>query len=394
MSSCGSVEGAAVFVLAKAGAPEMSVCHSATVSFPNDLQIDRPVIGSKLAKPERQRVSMLRAFSFIRFLTSMLLLAVAISRVAHAQIETASPVISALAISPAGDHVVIGSQKGCEIRKTDDLSKGWIWKTELEHIHDLAFSPDGSMVLLAGGSPSESGSVECRRWPSGEMISNFESHDDLVYHVAWSSDGQQFATASADGLSLVFHLSDSRPTNRFEGHSQAVLSIVFLPGDKLAVSCGIDQSLRIWEVSTAKLVRTLIHHNDRVTGLAVKPQVNLDTDSTGQPRSANAKDSLAVLASIGDDRTVRIWQPTTGRLVRFAKLSDTPCQIAWSSTGQQLYVGCKNGTVFVFASETLKIEKEWKATTDRLDTFCLSRNDQGMVVAQRDQLYQFDFPKD
>jgi len=42
---------------------------------------------------------------------------------------------------------------------------------------------------------------------------------------------------------------------------------------------------------------------------------------------------------------VRFWQPTIGRLVRFARLDRAPLAIAWTPDGKTLWAACRDGHV-------------------------------------------------
>ena len=107
--------------------------------------------------------------------------------------------ITAVALAPDGRFVVLGSQKGIEVRDYPALSLVSRWKTRLINVHDLRFSPDGLTLLAVGGSPSEFGMIEIWNWPKKTCLSSSKVHRDVVYRVAWSPNGAHWATASGDG---------------------------------------------------------------------------------------------------------------------------------------------------------------------------------------------------
>lgn len=288
------------------------------------------------------------------------------------------PPITALAFAPDGKAVVSGSQAGIEVRSWPDLKRVKSLKTHLAHVHDLAFSPDGSTLAAAGGSPGESGQVEWFAWPAGESRGHIGAHDDLVYRVAWipsrvdvERGEERLVTASADHLVMLHSRQEGSKPVKLSGHSRTVLAAVFLPDGKTVVSAGVDQSLRVWDVSTGRLLRTLDNHTAAVNDLAVRQLPPL-------PEGEGATDPPLV-ASAAADRTVRLWQPTIGRLVRFARLPSAALDIEWTSDGR-LVASCVDGRVRVLDPKTVKIVADLPALDGWAYSLALSPDNRSALV--------------
>ena len=259
--------------------------------------------------------------------------------------------ITAIAIAPDGKQVVLGSQLGIEIRSLPELAAIRKLATELEHVHDLQFSPDGQSLLAAGGSPAESGRVEVWNWPKRERIREVGGHDDVVYRVAWSPDGNQWVTGSGDGRCLVFAAATGEQLIRYEGHSRAVLAVRYLAVREI-LSVGVDQTVRLWNSGDGTHLRTLDNHVGTINDIAVRP--------------ASASQSADIVATISEDHTVRLWQPRIGRLMRFKRLADVPRCLAWSSDATKLYVGCNDGRVRIIDAESMEVEAEIDSLVGRV----------------------------
>ena len=238
---------------------------------------------------------------------------------------------TAAVFSSDGQHIILGSQAGVEIRSWPDLQSPETIPTQVEHVHDLSFSSDGQTMLIAGGSPAETGVVEVIDWKTRTLRSTVPCHDDVVYQVRWSDDDRSWATASADGVCKVIDSQSLEIRRVFREHSRAVLSVCWLPPSDAMASAGIDQTVRIWNAETGTLTRTLDNHTGTVSRVLRRP------NPTGQ--------STEVIATAGEDRTVRFWQPLIGRLMRFAKLDSVPLSMAWSDDAQKLFVGCDDGKI-------------------------------------------------
>lgn len=263
--------------------------------------------------------------------------------------QSARPHITAVAYSPDGQTVVAGSQAGLQLIRSGTSAPFQTLDARMDVVHDIRFSPDGQWMAVAGGAPSQYGLVSWFRWPELEFDRQVEVHDDVIQSIAFSVDGSTWATASADEVCSVFAVGESKPRSRFTKHSRAVLSVVILPDGKTAVSGSRDETLRVWSLETGESIRTLHNHSRDVTALALKP----------------SDKGLPVVASASADLTVRFWQPTIGRMVRFARLPATPLAICWVIAGKYLAAACDDGALYlidpiqVSVRETLPVSGDW-----------------------------------
>jgi WD40 repeat protein len=252
-----------------------------------------------------------------------------------------APPITALAFTPDGKSVVVGSQAGLEVRSWPELERVRTLATELAHVHDLAFAPDGKTLAAVGGAPAERGKVELYRWPDWGLAHRTSPHRDLIYAVAWRSDSAVFATASADRMVVLHETASARKIRTLEGHSRGVLAVAFLPGDAELITAGIDENLRLWNADSGQVLRTFTNHTRPVHDLKVRPG-----DKSAAP---------PLIVSVSDDRTVRLWQPTVGRLMRFVRLESAPLAVAWTTDGGAILAACKDGRLRVVDPATVEV---------------------------------------
>lgn len=207
-----------------------------------------------------------------------------------ATLARAEAPVTAAAIASGGEHVVLGSIHGIEVRTWPDLKLSATLPTELAYVYDLSFSPDGLRLLAAGGAPAEHGSVELWSWPAGELIRSQRLHADVVYRVAWSPDGKHFATAGGDAICQVVGADNGEEPVRYDGHSRSVLSLRYMPEGKQLLSAGVDQTLRLWDGADGNHIRTLDNHVGSVNGIAVRPgSVRIRTASLWPPSAKTAR---------------------------------------------------------------------------------------------------------
>jgi WD40 repeat protein len=250
-----------------------------------------------------------------------------------ASTSSARPPITALTFTPDGKNVLAGSQAGLEVYSWPELKTLRKLETKSLHIHDLAFSPDGRLLAATGGEPAERGTIELFTWPDGKPLRSWSPHRDLIYALSWSADSKSMYTASADQTVQRHDALTSKRLEQLEGHSRGVLSVLAL-SDDVVVSAGLDESLRVWKKENS--LQTLTNHTRAVTGLAISP----------------SNDKPARIVSISDDRTVRLWQPTIGRMMRFTRLASLPRAVAWSKSG--IAIVCHDGSFHLLDPDTLE----------------------------------------
>jgi len=276
------------------------------------------------------------------------------------QVAFADAPITALTISPDGQQLVVGSQAGLSILRTANQESIRAVPTKLEHIHDVVFSPDGQLLLAVGGTPAETGAAELYTWPDTQLKLQFTVAEDLLTRAAWSSDSSWFASSCHDGVCRINNLQGGS-TVRYTGHSRSILTLNVLTHDKQIISAGVDQTIQLWSL-TGERQRTLNNHTGTVTDLAVNAGTN----------------SSLRLASCGEDRTVRLWQPEIGRMIKFLRLDTIPRRVLWYPT-DQLVAACDDGAVHIIDADQMSIVQTLKSNVHPI--YEISLADDGIFVA-------------
>ena len=106
-----------------------------------------------------------------------------------------------------------------------------------------------------------------------------------------------------------------------EGHTRWVVSVAFSRDGEILASGGDDDSIRLWNVATGTLLQTLIGHTSAVSGVAFSPD--------GE-----------ILASGSYDRTIRLWNVVTGTLLQTLEgHANVVRSVAFSPDGEILASG-------------------------------------------------------
>ena len=118
-------------------------------------------------------------------------------------------------------------------------------------------------------------------------------HSMSVTSVAFSPDGKTALSGSADNMVKLWDLATGRVIRSLEGHSETVASVAYSPDGKTALSGSHNKTVRLWDLATGREIRKCEGHSEGVTSVAFSP---------------DGKTALS-----GGDKTVRLWDLATGR---------------------------------------------------------------------------------
>ncbi|MFN3192353.1 MAG: WD40 repeat domain-containing protein [Aureliella sp.] len=249
------------------------------------------------------------------------------------------PPITCVRFAPGGEKLLSVSQSGLRILAWHDLSEKRRIELDFANPHCIAFSPQGNFVALGGGNPAEFGCVTVYRWPRMEKIAEYDDFDDSVTSIAWESEASFFAASLDRSVKRIGTITEGTSSGESQldeiatylGHSRAVRGLCLLKKKNVLITAGYDQSVRVWNVASGELIRSLSQHTQPIHSVSPQP----------------AEQGLPYIASAAQDRTIRFWQPTIGRMVRYARLESEPLNIVWSPTGEQLFAVCTDGCLHV-----------------------------------------------
>ncbi len=202
----------------------------------------------------------------------------------------------------------------------------------------LRITADGRTLIAAGGRPGLFGSWIARDVAGWKKRLDVRGHSDAILAVAVAPDGKTLATAGYDRQILIWDLAAGKVVRPLKDHSDAVYGLAFSPDGRTLASCAADRTVKLWDWSAGRRTATLSESTAELYAVAFTPdgsrvlaggRRSLDPDVAGpgagggaaaEPRlerSAFAHDAailrLAVsadgklLASSGEDRTVRLW---------------------------------------------------------------------------------------
>lgn len=291
--------------------------------------------------------------------------------------------LSVARFSPDGRHIVTADWQGHARLWSADTFAARDLAPHDGRVNDARFSPDSRLVVTVGTDRS----AHVSDTASGALVADLRGHTGDINAAAFSPDGRLVATASADRTVRVWVARDGRLVRDLRGHRENVTVARFSPDGKSLLTGAEDGSARLWEPRQAPeielphparvtmatfdpegrrlitgcanvvriwdganrtVVATLMHvggaYND-VHTVSFSPDaarlvtstfhdVKLWSARDGRPIADlyNGSDSIRhvawsadgrMLAGVGDDHMVHLWDGWTGRPVRAFKAYDS-----------------------------------------------------------------------
>jgi WD40 repeat protein len=169
--------------------------------------------------------------------------------------------ISWMALSSDGRSLATGAAGAAEgIIRIWDLQTGRLACEPLNHGDRAQFSADGQR-LFTTGTQARLWNLRTARLAAAPVLAG--GLDNGLFFGQLSGDGRRFVTANwVERCARVWDLSTGLPiTPRLE-HEGFVVSAQFSPDGQWIVTAALDKTARVWEAVTGRLLRRLKHEAD------------------------------------------------------------------------------------------------------------------------------------
>ena len=297
-----------------------------------------------------------------------------------------------------------------------------------DRVNTASYSPDGKTIAT--------GSIDrtIRLWNlKGEPLETIQGHEGTITRISFSPAGTQLLSASTDktarlwqvnpvprlntGFSAMSVSADGRiiaiaaPDNTIQlqnstdflllkAHTAPITQVQISPDDSLLISASADKTIRLWNISTGELIRTIAGHNERVTALSFSPDresfASASTDRTikiwgidGDLRTilqghtnevtTIAFSSTGRLASGSADNTVRLWDIDRRTSTILGKHNGIVSTLAFSPDGKTLASGSRDSTISLWSVDDAKLRRTLTGHSSSVNA--LSFNQDGSVLA-------------
>jgi WD40 repeat protein len=171
--------------------------------------------------------------------------------------------------------------------------KAWTYHRKEDGCIHLAISQDSKTLAVAGTPAADGGfgSISVYSVDHGIKYVWTRPHDrgKPATHVSFSSDGKKVLSCGADNTMRVWDTSNGTPVANLSDIDRVLRGAILSRDGTWVVSATSDGTIQIWDVHAGKVLQTSNSDNRKIRGLAI------------------ASDE-SVLAIWGEDNTVSIWK--------------------------------------------------------------------------------------
>jgi intraflagellar transport protein 122 len=253
---------------------------------------------------------------------------------------------------------------------------------EKNPIYAIAFSPDGSQMIVASGTQ-----LLVYNPSKGILLQTIKAHKETVFSVDYASDGKMFASGGADKTVVLWNTS-------FEGilkftHAEQVQSLSFHPLSTLLLSCTLTE-IGLWSPETKNVQKIKIPSRVLCSAWSGSGQyfaIGLYDGSISirnrlgeeksvikhgsspvsaiswNPNPNNLKESNYVIAA-DYSRKMSFYFPNGKQAFKDRTLSFDPTTMTFFPNGEYMAIGGSNKNMVIYSNEGIKLfemsqKKSW-----------------------------------
>ena len=207
-----------------------------------------------------------------------------------------------------------------------------ILRRHLTVIESVVISPNGRTVAIV----TKDKTLDVLDSKTGHWVKTLRGHSGWITSVNFSSDGSTIVSGSYDKTIKLWDFNTGRMIRtlggKFLGYigrapSDWDLSVEFSPDGTMIVSGSNNNTIKLWEVSTGRCIKTLKEHLDLVNSVGFSP-------------------NGSVIVSGSGDKTVKLWNVSTGDCIKTFRGHSSGVQSAgFSPDGRTIVSGSYDKTV-------------------------------------------------
>lgn len=256
----------------------------------------------------------------------------------------------------ASSAVFLPDHKRLATAAVDNSVRIWDIQTGTEHKRfehtgrSAAIDVSKDSKLLLTGSDEKT----VRIWDieSGKRIKELKGHRSEVSAVAFSPNRRFCASGDARGRCMVWDVEAGKLLHKLEGHTRRITSIKFLPDNNTILTASGDNTVGNWNVSTGiENQKFILKHPDAILSMAVF--------NGGKQAVTSCADGLVRIWDITTPKVIQTIKPAKGLInsvsishdnkrILTANVQQRVIQVWAVDSGKELRIPGKNGQLTPF----------------------------------------------
>ena len=234
-------------------------------------------------------------------------------------------------------------------------------------------------------------------------------HQGGVFTLAFARDGRTLASGGADRAVRLWDLGSGDLARTLEGHTDDVHGVAFSSDGAVLASAGGEGAVRTWSVASGKPLTTY-HPPQKTSFLGVAFGLDGRVAAASEARQVYLWDELGahtfrghnhriqgvafspdgrLLASASSDWTVKLWNVDASQAFRaLSAQSDRVLGASFSSDGRQLIDAALDGKIRLWDVKSAKLVEGWHADLDRPRGVAFSADGRLLAAAGRTGIIQ------
>lgn len=248
----------------------------------------------------------------------------------------------------------------------------------LAGITSVAFSPDGRQVVT--GSADQTAKV----WDaaSGRELFVLKTDSAPITSAAFSPDGQRMVIGSADQTARIWEIASGREVVTLKGHGEGRqmgvygegdlfvtdnFSVAFSPNGQRIATGSADQTAKVWEAGSGRELLRLKGHGAGIRSLAFSP------------------DSLRIVTG-SLDQTAKVWDAAAGHELLNLKGHNAPIlSVVFSPDGKRIVTGSDDKTAKVWDAASGQELLTFRGHSDFIRSVAFSPDGQRIISGSWDR---------
>lgn len=274
--------------------------------------------------------------------------------------------VASVATSPDGKTAVTRGEDG-NVEIWDTRSR-----TLIHHIHtsqgddDMSLSPDGQTIATIG--PPQIGLWDVATGKrKGELVP--ETNENAAC-VQFSPDGKLIAAGYTDGVIRIWDVETQQLKKTLEGHTDHLMELAFSPDRKTLVSAAYSGRFIFWDVETGKPL--------------------FDRPNPGHIRSITFSRDGKTLAVTNVNSTIMLWDAATGASIGDLKgHADEVLDVAFAHDGKTLASASTDRTIKLWDLATGEVKSTLNGHTGSVSAVVFSANGNALLSGGSDGTLRF-----